>query len=91
MFNECNSIKYLNLSNFNTYNTEIMGGAFAKCYNLTVLDIRNFDSSSLIPNINLFPDINSNGTIYYNSVKFDKNFLNNNNVKNWVQIDVSEL
>ena len=51
--------------------------------------IRNFDSSSLkIKETNLFPDISLNGTIYYNSNKFEKDLLINNNIFNWDKIDV---
>ena len=61
-------------------------------YNLTILDIRNFDSSALISkDVNLFPDINLNGTIYFNSEKFDNNLFNINNIQYWTQIDVSNF
>ena len=67
-----------------------MGAVFSKCYNLTLLDIRNFDSHALSnKDTNLFPDISPNGTIYFNSDKFNKSLFINNNIKNWVQIDVS--
>ena len=46
MFSSCNSLKYLNLSNFNIKNVIYMNYIFYDCYLLENLDISNFDVQS---------------------------------------------
>ena len=46
MFEECNELKYLNLSNFITINVLNMNKMFAECFELEILDLSNFDTSN---------------------------------------------
>ena len=48
MFGECENIEYLNLSSFDTENTNIMTGMFCRCYNLKTI---NFSSSFNTKNV----------------------------------------
>ena len=43
MFNECNELKYLDLSNFNTINVKNFGIMFQECFELEYIDISNFN------------------------------------------------
>ena len=43
MFNECNELNYLDLSNFNTCKVIDFGIMFQECYELTYVDISNFN------------------------------------------------
>ena len=43
MFNECNEIKYLNLSNFNTSNVTDLCAMLQECFELEYVDISNFN------------------------------------------------
>ena len=43
MFNECNEIKYLDLSNFNTINVINFDCMFQECFELKYVDISNFN------------------------------------------------
>ena len=42
MFNECNELEYLDLSNFNTNQVTNMEWMFNKCYKLNYLNLSNF-------------------------------------------------
>ncbi len=44
MFNECSSLTSLELSNFNTNNTEDMSYMFSQCSSLTYLNLSNFNT-----------------------------------------------
>ena len=44
MFNQCNSIKSLDLSHFNTSNVTNMKTMFQACYELVNLNISSFDT-----------------------------------------------
>lgn len=46
-FGDCNSLKYLNISNLNTKNVTHMATLFYNCESLTSLDIKNFDTSNV--------------------------------------------
>ena len=48
MFNECNELDYLDLSNFNTKNVMSFGVMFQECYELTNVDISNFNFQKAI-------------------------------------------
>ena len=54
MFQECFSIKELNLSNFNTDNVTDMDGMFFKCSSLKKLDISNFNFKEVNSMTNMF-------------------------------------
>ena len=47
MFNNCNQLKYLNISSFDTSSVTIMENMFTSCKNLESLDLSNFDTSSV--------------------------------------------
>ena len=65
LFEECNSLKTVDLSNFNTEKVENMTEVFLNCNNLTYIDISNF-SNNTINFINLFEGVAPNGTIKIN-------------------------
>ena len=92
MFYSCESLISLNLSSFDTSNVEYMGELFGRAINLTEIDIRNFNTSSLKDGKKMFNDINStlNGTIYYNSNKFDFNLFDMEILENWTLIDIGK-
>lgn len=48
MFEECENLKSLNLSNFDTSNTTSMFQMFRGCITLTSLDLSNFDTRNVI-------------------------------------------
>ena len=54
MFEECSSLKELNLSNFNTNNVEDMSFMFSKCSSLKELNLSNFDTNSETDMIEMF-------------------------------------
>ena len=77
MFQGCNEIEYLDLSNFNTENVTDMGWMFNKCYKLN--EIKGINILKSLKNINqtgIFEDcpnlrnIPNNGTV--NKIKIDK-------------------
>ena len=47
MFNGCNSLKYLNLSNFNTQNVTDMSSMFLECRSLVNLNLSNFNTQNV--------------------------------------------
>ena len=47
MFNSCNGLKSLDLSNFDTSNVITMVGMFQGCFSLTSLTLSNFDTSKV--------------------------------------------
>lgn len=47
MFNSCNGLKSLDLSNFDTSNVITMVGMFQGCFSLTSLTLSNFDTSNV--------------------------------------------
>ena len=47
MFNECNNLKELNLSNFNTNNVTNMRLMFQLCNNLNELNLSNFTTNNV--------------------------------------------
>jgi surface protein len=48
MFEECNALTSLDLSNFNTSNVTAMYQMFAHCYALASLDLSNFNTSNVM-------------------------------------------
>ena len=48
MFYDCNNLKKINLSNFDTKNAVDMECMFSDCYNLTNIDLSNFDTKNVI-------------------------------------------
>ena len=55
MFQQCNELEYLDLSNLDTSNVEDMAGMFNKCYKLKeIKGINNFDTSKITNMILMF-------------------------------------
>ena len=54
MFNECSSLKVLNLSNFNTNNVTNMSSMFAECSSIKVLNLSNFNTNNVTKMYNMF-------------------------------------
>ena len=46
MFQQCNELEYLNLSNFDTSNVTDLGIMFQECFKLKYLDISNFNNNN---------------------------------------------
>ena len=88
MFGKCKSLTSLDLNNFNTDNVEKMFEIFGSCPNLEFLDIRNFNTSNINNDSRLFFNLKENGTIYFNSDKFNKSFFLNNTLETWKKYDV---
>ena len=59
MFDYCNSLTSLDLSNFDTSNVTDMHNMFYYCYNLTSLDLSNFDTSKVTSMNNMFQNCRS--------------------------------
>ena len=77
LFFGCNSLKYLDLSSFNTSKVKYMNSLFNGCSSLTSLDLSNFDTSQ-----NTFFQWMFNGSSnleYINIEKFSFEKLNNSN------------
>ena len=55
MFNECNELEYLDLSNFNTSKVTDMSIMFNKCHKLKYLNLLNFsincDTENMLRNV----------------------------------------
>ena len=47
MFNECSSLKELNLNNFNTIKVTNMREMFSKCSSLKELNLNNFNTTNV--------------------------------------------
>ncbi len=54
MFDDCESLTQLDVSNFDTSNVTDMTCMFAGCESLTQLDISNFDTSNVTNMISMF-------------------------------------
>ena len=54
MFNGCQGLTSLDVSNFDTSNVTDMGGMFQHCYALQGLDVSNFDTSNVTNMIGMF-------------------------------------
>ena len=54
MFNDCNGLTSLDLSNFNTSNVTNMRNMFNDCTNLTSLDVSNFNTSKVTDMSSMF-------------------------------------
>ena len=54
MFHQCNSLKYLDLSKWNTVNADNMARMFAGCSSLQMLDLANFDVTNVKTVLEMF-------------------------------------
>ena len=84
MFSGCQSLKSLDLSNFDTSNVDNMNSMFKDCTNLEILDISNFDTKGLISD----PKLDDDGTLrvpamgkMFKNVPLKYLILNNKEVK----------
>ena len=59
MFLNCNSLKSINVSHFNTENVNEILGMFAGCTSLTSIDLSNFNTKNLVNMDNLFEECTS--------------------------------
>ena len=75
MFNECESLKRLDLSNFNTSNLQDMSGMFSLCYELTSLDLSGFDTFKV-------DDMSHTFSSCMNLTNLDLSNFNTSNVQN---------
>ena len=48
LFRNCDDLKYLNISNFNTSSVTNMDRMFSHCSSLTSLDLSHFDTSKYV-------------------------------------------
>ena len=67
MFDGCQNLTSLDLSNFNTENVKNMSGMFSRCYNLTSLNLSNFKTENVQNMSYMFYECNSLQTIYCNN------------------------
>jgi len=75
MFNDCESLTTLDLSNFNTSNVTNMRSMFNDCESLTTLDLSNFNTSNVTNMRSMFNDCESLTTL-------DLSNFNTSNVTN---------
>ena len=54
MFSGCNSLRNIDLSNFNTQNVTNMSFMFSECISLTNIDLSNFNTQNVIDMSNMF-------------------------------------
>ena len=73
IFNECSSLKELNLSNFDTTNATNMNGIFSGCAYLNNLNISNFKIENFESSSNMFDKCNYFPQSKILQEKFDKN------------------
>ena len=64
MFNNCNKLKNIDLSNFDTSNVEDMSSMFYNCEKLKSLDLTSFNTSNLYDAQSMFENCESLETIY---------------------------
>ena len=67
MFNSCNSLSSIDLSNFNTENVTSISSLFNNCSAITSLDLSNFNTARVI----------DMGTLFYNCSSLEKLYLDN--------------
>ena len=73
MFQSCNNLEYLDLSNFDTSNVTDMGYMFCKCNKLKLLNLLN---------LTLKNNCNTENIFSFNSKEKCKFITNNNTLKN---------
>ena len=66
MFQQCNELEYLDLSNFNTSNVTDMEGMFNQCHKLKYLNIKNLIIRNDCLTKSMFDMININCEIIKN-------------------------
>ena len=84
MFNGCNSLIVLNISNFDTTNIKSMKGMFSDCSSIISLNISNFDTSKVSYMNNMFLNcknlkyINFENAIELSNLNTENMFINVN-------------
>jgi surface protein len=67
MFYECEKLKELLLSHFNTSHVTTMNGMFYNCLSLTKLDLTSFDTKNVTDVSFIFTGLNKDCEILHNS------------------------
>ena len=89
MFKDCNKLTSIDLSSLVGENIKNIDSMFDSCNNLKFIDLSNFNTSSVKEINNTFKNIYPNGTLKYNSKKFNTTFILDDYLRNWDFIDVS--
>ena len=79
MFQECNELEYLDLSNLNTKKVNNMEYMFNKCYKLKYLNLLNFSLSNECLTTNIFKYIKNNECQFLTKDLNLKNLYHQNN------------
>ena len=72
MFDNCQSLTNLDLSNFDTSKVTTMSSMFSDCLSLTTLDVSSFDTSNVTTMSNMFYDCSSLTTLDVSSFDTSK-------------------
>ncbi len=80
MFENCEALTSIDVSNFDTSEVKNMTHVFNGCKNLTTLDLSSFDTNKVTETERMFDGCTRLNTIYVNSSKF--NMTNVTNSKN---------
>jgi surface protein len=72
MFSGCESLNYLDISNFDTSKVDDLSGMFYRCESLDSLDISNFDISNVQLMCNMLYNCNSLNDLYINEELEDR-------------------
>ena len=79
IFQECNELEYLDLSNFNTSNVNDMSFMFNKCIKLKqIKGINNFNISKVTNKVGMFSECNSLDYLLLSKFNISNNDINNN-------------
>ena len=76
MFNECSSLKVLNLSSFNTLKVTDMFKMFNNCSSLKELNLSSFNTNQVTDMHNMFYSINKSCKIICKDEKIMQEFKN---------------
>ena len=94
MFNDCNSLKKLDLSGFNTSDVTSMDSMFRKCKSLKNIDLSNFDTTNVITMAYMFEECSSLTNLDLSSFGTSKVKLMNDmfyNCSNLLSLDLSNF
>ena len=72
VFNNCNSLKIIDLSNLETTTVTSMNGIFADCTSLIELEIPNFYMQQLMENTDVFKNVNKLRYINIENMKYNE-------------------
>ena len=94
MFNDCNSLKKLDLSGFNTSDVTSMDSMFRKCKSLKNIDLSNFNTTNVITMAYMFEECSSLTNLDLSSFGTSKVKLMNDmfyNCSNLLSLDLSNF